>query len=692
MIELINVSKYYNNNGVVALGLRNVNLKLSKGEIVAITGESGSGKSTLLNVICGVDTYEDGEILFKGNETSYFNQDDMDNYRKQNISFIYQNYNIIDSYTVLQNVMLPLIINGVDYKDAKLKALQLIDRVGLSHRIKHKGIRLSGGEKQRCVIARALASDCPILACDEPTGNLDSKTGEEIIKLIKEVSADKLVLIVTHNYEQVSDIVTRTIRVSDGEIVEDINKEEKCCDNQKEEVDFSNQRVKTNKLMWISLKNLLATPRKNLLCLAVFFVLSFIGFFLFLTSVAASEESKYNPYAGFNNTVNNRLIVYNSDYKPIDMDRLNKINGTIYENAFFEDVLNNLYLDDDCISYISGTITTYLPNNIELKGGNKQIEENDVFVILPKNNQGSLSDLNKRLNQEVNLNYNGTHIIESINLNLCGFGILDGLTAPLYVINDIHYNKLNVINLRDVSVLINGHYINTLPYDSNENKIVYCSPSKPDKLEAKAFLQGIYELDLSSYTVEWQQSTTENVVVSINCDNYNPVYEATIYADDINSAINIINSLGMSYYQPAKSGYNKMSFNYILFVLYTVLSCLAMLILTFVAYVILARMYGTKNKDYTILRSLGVVKKQLARIVDFEVLFMGVIGAILAIIVFYICSIFEGSFGGLLKYNSFGFMILYFVLMLMFAYYISRRFNSKLFKFSINTSIKDEVE
>ena len=182
------------------------------------------------------------------------------------------------------------------------------------------------------------------------------------------------------------------------------------------------------------------------------------------------------------------------------------------------------------------------------------------------------------------------------------------------------------------------------------------------------------------------------MVVSINCDNYNPVYEATIYADDTNSAINIINSLGMSYYQPAKSGYNKMSFNYILFVLYTVLSCLAMLILTFVAYVILARMYGTKNKDYTILRSLGVVKKQLARIVDFEVLFMGVIGAILAIIVFYICSIFEGSFGGLLKYNSFGFMILYFVLMLMFAYYISRRFNSKLFKFSINTSIKDEVE
>ena len=119
MIELKNVSKYYNNNGVITLGLRNINLTFEKNEIVAIVGESGSGKSTLLNVICGVDSYEEGEILFNGYETSYFNQEDMDTFRRKNVSFIYQNYNIIESYTVLENVMFPLLINGSTIKEAK---------------------------------------------------------------------------------------------------------------------------------------------------------------------------------------------------------------------------------------------------------------------------------------------------------------------------------------------------------------------------------------------------------------------------------------------------------------------------------------------------------------------------------------------------------------------------------------------
>ena len=222
MIELKNVSKFYSDNNNVTVGLRNVSIKLNKGEFVAITGDSGSGKSTLLNVISSIDTYDEGEILYYGNETFYFNQNDSDIFRKNNVSFIFQKYNIVDSYTVLQNVMLPLLIKGKTEDEAKTKALEIIKRVGLEHRVNNKGTKLSGGEKQRCVIARALATDAPILACDEPTGNLDKKTSEEIIKLIKEVSNDKLVLIVTHDYESIKDICTRKIKLSDGEIVEDI--------------------------------------------------------------------------------------------------------------------------------------------------------------------------------------------------------------------------------------------------------------------------------------------------------------------------------------------------------------------------------------------------------------------------------------------------------------------------------------
>ncbi|MDE7161876.1 MAG: ABC transporter ATP-binding protein, partial [Anaeroplasmataceae bacterium] len=302
MIELKNVSKYYNNNGNVSLGLRNVNLKLNRGDIVAIVGESGAGKSTLLNVICGVDTYEEGEIFFKGNETSYFNQNDMDSFRNKYVGFIYQQYNIIDSYTVLENVMLPLLLKGLEYPDAKKAALDIIDRVGLSHRVSNKGIHLSGGEKQRCVIARALASDCDILACDEPTGNLDSKTGDEIIQLIKEVAADKLVLIVTHNYEQVKDICNRTIRISDGEVVQDYSTLEEETEEAGEEMDLNHKGVAFKNLVRIAFQNIKNTPKKTVFGCIILFLVAFLILFLSMSCLSYNDTRQFTDNDYYKNT------------------------------------------------------------------------------------------------------------------------------------------------------------------------------------------------------------------------------------------------------------------------------------------------------------------------------------------------------------------------------------------------------
>ena len=684
MIELVNVSKYYNNNGVVALGLRNVNLKLSKGEIVAIVGESGSGKSTLLNVICGVDTYEEGEILFKGNETSYFNQDDMDNYRKKNVSFIYQSYNIIDSYTVLQNVMLPLIINGSDYKKAKEKALELIDKVGLSHRVKHRGIKLSGGEKQRCVIARALASDCEILACDEPTGNLDSKTGEEIINLIKEVAKDKLVLIVTHNYEQVSNIVTRTIRVSDGEIVEDVVKENIDVDT-KEEIDFSNSKLKQKKLMWISLRNILSTPKKNILTLAVFVVLSMVGFFLFLSCLKSSEESQYNPYDDFTNIIENRLIVFDKDGNTLDIDKLSKIKGEIYTNAFYEDEMLQMTLLTSKYDF-SGTVSAYLPEDITIISGSKPVKDDDVFIVIPESDTDSIIDIKNNLNNSAAI----TGINK--NLNVCGLATSNKIKYPLFVVDEKNLDNLKKVDIFSISkVLVDDKEIEFSIGGSGKRRVIYCSPEKKDIETIEVFIKGIYSYEIKDYTLEWQYSNEECIYIGLDDINLD-TYEATIYADNVKAAIRVIENAGYSYFQPAKSGYNKLSINYILFVLYTVLSCLAMLVLTFVAYIVLARIYSSKNKDYTILRSLGLVKKQLAKIVDYEVLFVGFLGSLVALSIYYIISIFDYDFKYMMSFNSLWFTILYFMLILMFSYIISRRFNKRLFKFSISTSIKDEVE
>ena len=220
ILELKNIGKIYVSEGNVAVGIRGVNLSFNRGEFVAVTGKSGSGKSTLLNVISGMDSYEEGELYVEGEPTSHFMQKDWEEYRKQYISFIFQDYNILESFTVLQNVELAL-MHIESHKERRAKALELLRRVGLEKHIHHKGSKLSGGQKQRTVIARALAKDSPILLCDEPTGNLDSKTSEEIISLLREVSQDKLVIIVTHNFEQVEAYATRHIRIYDGAVDRD---------------------------------------------------------------------------------------------------------------------------------------------------------------------------------------------------------------------------------------------------------------------------------------------------------------------------------------------------------------------------------------------------------------------------------------------------------------------------------------
>ena len=220
LLTLKNIGKIYVSEGNVAVGIRGVNLSFERGEFVAVTGKSGSGKSTLLSVISGMDTYEEGDLLIEGKSTAHYTQPDWEEYRQKYISFIFQDYNIIESFTVLQNVELALMYIA-DPRERRRRALELIRRVGLSDRLRQKGSKLSGGQKQRTVIARALAKDSPIILADEPTGNLDSATGKEIIELLREVSKDKLVIVVTHNFEQVEYCATRHIRIYDGAVESD---------------------------------------------------------------------------------------------------------------------------------------------------------------------------------------------------------------------------------------------------------------------------------------------------------------------------------------------------------------------------------------------------------------------------------------------------------------------------------------
>ena len=223
LLKLKNIGKIYNSNDILTIGIRNVNLEFDYNEFVTIEGESGSGKSTLLNVIAANDTYEEGELFINEEATSHYSSEEWEKYRENDISMIFQDFNIIENLTVYENVLLAL-LRIEDESLRKKKAKELIERVGLTRQINQKGSKLSGGEKQRTVIARALAKDNPIILADEPTGNLDSNASKEIAKLLKEVSKDKLVIVVTHNPEYFNEYSTRRILVKDGSIVSDVIK------------------------------------------------------------------------------------------------------------------------------------------------------------------------------------------------------------------------------------------------------------------------------------------------------------------------------------------------------------------------------------------------------------------------------------------------------------------------------------
>lgn len=221
MIQLKNVSKFYYSKGMIASGISKVSLNFDIGEFVVITGESGSGKTTLLNVISGLDSYEEGEMYIDGKETSHYVASDFEEYRKQYIGNIFQEFNLVNSYTVYQNIELILLINGYSREQIKKRAPHIIERVGLASHAKSKVSKLSGGQKQRVAIARALAKDTDIIVADEPTGNLDSVSAEGIAQLLSEISRDKLVIVVTHNYQQFEPYATREIKMHDGKVAED---------------------------------------------------------------------------------------------------------------------------------------------------------------------------------------------------------------------------------------------------------------------------------------------------------------------------------------------------------------------------------------------------------------------------------------------------------------------------------------
>ena len=218
IIKLLKISKKYEQNNKNIIVLKNINLKINKGELVSLTGPSGSGKSTLLHIIALLDKPTSGEVFFKNKNFSKSNDEEKDLVRKKGISIIYQQNNLLGEFTALENVLIPLLNNGYLWNESVKKALKVLFLVGLSKRVNHFPSELSGGEQQRVAVARALITAPDLILADEPTGSLDRKTSEEIFSLFSKLkSKNRAIIYATHNRE-LSNRADYKLNILDGNI------------------------------------------------------------------------------------------------------------------------------------------------------------------------------------------------------------------------------------------------------------------------------------------------------------------------------------------------------------------------------------------------------------------------------------------------------------------------------------------
>ena len=439
MLEIKNINKSYKVGDFKQKVLKNVSIKFRKNEFVSILGHSGSGKTTLLNLIGGLDRYDSGDIIINGKSTKNFKDKDWDAYRNNSIGFIFQSYNLINHISILDNVEMGMTLSGISRKKRHMKAIEVLKRVGLEEHINKKPNQLSGGQMQRVAIARALANDPDIILADEPTGALDSKTSKSIMNLIKEISKDKLVIMVTHNEDIAKEYSSRIIRLSDGEITNDSNPINKLDDDNKYKLKKTSMSFLT--ALNLSLRNIITKKGRTLLT-AFASSIGIIGIALIL-SLSNGFDKQIDKFE--NETLTNYPITIsgmtmedaeatlelftNSDgnytdekyvYKQkIDLEKLthenniseeymqylNTIDKTLVDGISFTRLSvasMNLLVKNDKVkmvnfgSSLNSVMTipktfnnenTYLTNNYDLLYGNYPSNANDVLLVVNSNNE-----------------------------------------------------------------------------------------------------------------------------------------------------------------------------------------------------------------------------------------------------------------------------------------------------------------
>ena len=351
MLELKKITKIYKTEGFTQKALDGVSIKFRNCEFASILGPSGSGKTTLLNIVGGLDHYDSGDLVINSVSTKEYNDRDWDTYRNHRVGFVFQSYNLISHQTVLSNVELALTLSGISKNERKKMAIKALDRVGLKNHINKKPSQLSGGQMQRVAIARALVNDPDIILADEPTGALDSDTSVQVMKILKEIAKEKLVVMVTHNPELAEEYSTRIIRLKDGKITDDTDpfdgKEEK---NEDEKSKSKKTKMSYFTALSLSFNNLMTKKGRTILVsiagsigiigIALILALS-TGFQKYVDQIQEDMLSSY-PLTIQQETANltNMLLSMSSGNKEDDKT------NTVKEQQYISSMLSSISTND----------------------------------------------------------------------------------------------------------------------------------------------------------------------------------------------------------------------------------------------------------------------------------------------------------------------------------------------------------
>ncbi len=693
MLELIGIKKVYKNKNYVQTALNNVNLKFRKKEFVSILGESGSGKTTLLNIIGGLDKYTDGDFIINGISTKDYNEKSWDIYRNKNVGFIFQNYNLINNQSILFNVELALSLNALSKKKRRKLAINALRKVRLVKYMNKKPNELSGGQMQRVAIARSIVNNPDIILADEPTGALDLKNSYEVMNILKEISKEKLVIVVTHNSKLALKYSTRTLKIRDGKIICDSNRYLNSSSCSKI------NKVKRRKLpifmaIKLSFNNLLAKKGRTMLTtlansigiIGITVILSFCnGIDKYINNLEEKMVNIYPIVIQRKSVINQNKISEKKKYNKNKIYAVKEDGIKIQDTKKFKKYLNEKSKDIE--KYSSNLNYGYdISMNLYKNNGNilskVSVPDENLFFILSEDNIKSF----KIIDGTFPKNYNDIVLIVDENNEISketlrNLGIIDtnvndekviykpsdfiGLTYKL-ALNVDYYKKENNVW---INMIENESYLDSISNKLDELKIVGVVKKKNGddlnnygKIGYSPLLVNHMINKINNSLIVNEQMNNKNINVFTNScftnskylDNLNILNVVNedipdviyIYPKDFNSKKEIINLIDNYNLNEEKIDYidsigsllnsislftNIISKVLIMFVFVSlVVSSIMMSVITYVSVI-------ERTREIGILRSLGISKGDISKIFNVETilegLFSGIFGVSIASII-----------------------------------------------------------